>query len=223
LRDDSESKKRVKRRLKRQREKENKEKDETNSNNNNVKINNSNNKYSAWNDTVVVSSSAIGNGDNAAGQSTAELDGNAISAASEHIILTDRLELLSVIRCQQKVRGFAFSPTAVVNGCDKALVSLVTNALEVYQIPHSVEHGASAGKTKSTDGAIDEENGNDITPLKLSLIDMHGHRSDVRAVALSGDNQTIGTCSSEGIKLWNAKSSSCIRTCKSGERSYHTK
>ena len=39
------------------------------------------------------------------------------------------------------------------------------------------------------------------TPGKLSLVDLHGHRSDVRAVAVSTDGRLVATCSSDGLRV----------------------
>ena len=41
-------------------------------------------------------------------------------------------------------------------------------------------------------------------PTKSMVLDMHGHRSDVRAVTVSDDGNTIASCSSEGVKVWSA-------------------
>jgi U3 small nucleolar RNA-associated protein 12 len=45
---------------------------------------------------------------------------------------------------------------------------------------------------------------------------MHGHRSDVRAVCISYDGQLIASCSSEGTKIWSAKTLTCLRSCSTG-------
>lgn len=88
-------------------------------------------------------------------------------------ILGDELEAVSVLRCGSKVRSFAFSPSPAQRAsskgegasgsallCDKALVSLVTNALEVYNVPHPAE-------------SSEEIN---LVPVKTSILDLHGHR-----------------------------------------------
>jgi hypothetical protein len=70
----------------------------------------------------------------------------------------------------------------------------VNNTLEVYVIPLS-----------SSDDSTNEENSQATTsisvPSKLSVIDLHGHKSDVRAVSISGDGTTVATCSNESIKV----------------------
>jgi WD40 repeat protein len=37
--------------------------------------------------------------------------------------------------------------------------------------------------------------------IKQSIIDLHGHRSDVRGVCLSSDGLQLATCSSDGVKV----------------------
>lgn len=37
--------------------------------------------------------------------------------------------------------------------------------------------------------------------IKQSIIDLHGHRSDVRSVCLSSDGLQLATCSSDGVKV----------------------
>ena len=40
-----------------------------------------------------------------------------------------------------------------------------------------------------------------VAPAKALVLDIHGHRSDVRAVVVSEDGTTLATCSSEGVKF----------------------
>jgi U3 small nucleolar RNA-associated protein 12 len=78
------------------------------------------------------------------------------------------------------------------------LASTASNTLEVYRI---APPAASATAVHSLS--------------KLSVLEMHGHRSDVRCVCLSSDGLLIATVSSEGCKLWSTKTYSCIRSCAS--------
>lgn len=79
--------------------------------------------------------------------------------------LGDELEVLPshTIRCAARVRGFAFDPTYKSTGKDgcRALVSMINNSLEIFQIPYVTD----------TSGSEDSE-----PPSKLSVIDLHGHR-----------------------------------------------
>lgn len=49
-----------------------------------------------------------------------------------------------------------------------------------------------------------------------SRIELGGHRSDVRAMALSPDDQLLLTASSSALKLWNPRSGACLATMESG-------
>ena len=120
-----------------------------------------------------------------------------VAAAEEEsdLMLSDILEPLSVLRCPYPVRGFDFSPAASLSGqaersplasvetSDTALVSSARNMLEIYKIPSSTDTGAST------------------TPQRSTLLDLHGHRSDVRCVCLSADGRMVATCSSDGLKV----------------------
>ena len=130
---------------------------------------------------------------------------------SSMLVLSDELESLPshTIRCAARVRSFAFDPsytkhtsttsssgassgsTGKGSSC-KGLLSLVNNTLEVYVIPlteNSDEHDTTFNPNQSS------------VPSKLSVIDLHGHKSDVRAVSMSGDGSMVATCSNESIKV----------------------
>ena len=46
---------------------------------------------------------------------------------------------------------------------------------------------------------------------KQLSIDAAGHRSGVRAVALSGDNALMLTAAEASVKVWNPRSAACLR------------
>lgn len=54
-------------------------------------------------------------------------------------------------------------------------------------------------------------------PTKIiTSINLQGHRSDIRALALSSDDEVLLSASASEIKLWNIHSQQCIRTISSG-------
>jgi U3 small nucleolar RNA-associated protein 12 len=131
---------------------------------------------------------------------------------TDSTILSDEIELIDTIRCGERVKGFAFNPLTPIpfkktnesNGLSesfvvvKALVGLSSNAIEIYGItlPFVLEKNLAV---------LDEKHkSKEIIPIssKLSVIDLQGHRTDVRAVCLSGDGMILGTCSSEGVKVF---------------------
>eukprot|EP01041_Mallomonas_annulata_P006461 gene6461-13054_t len=131
--------------------------------------------------------------------------------------LTDYLEPIQSIRCTQKVRSLCFSPdTSIIHGSSssssngkgkgkvvKAMISLMDNVIEVYDIP--VVMSENSGNTSS-----------DNVPGKTSVLELPGHRSDVRAVALSSDGLVLATCSSDGVKIWSTSSFLSNRSCRTG-------
>ncbi|URD83570.1 Dip2/Utp12 Family [Musa troglodytarum] len=51
---------------------------------------------------------------------------------------------------------------------------------------------------------------------KLYSIELHGHRSDIRSVTLSSDNDLLLSTSHNAVKIWNPSTGVCLRTIESG-------
>ncbi len=137
--------------------------------------------------------------ENSDGDSTDEEDDESIGGADK-LELQDILEAQSPLRCSVKVRSCAFSPVAAkADGEERILVSLLSNCLEMYKVP-AVKAQMSASES---------------VPAKTMLLDMQGHRSDVRAVAIGTDGSTVASCSTDGVKLWSVATQTCIRSCNS--------
>ena len=126
---------------------------------------------------------------------------------NQEAVLTDEMEYLSTLRCGAKLKGCAFHPLPGKGNTsspgqlvpEKVLLSLVNNSLEMYHVPPQSQD--------NTRTAIE------LQPQKAMLLDLQGHRSDVRGVAISPDGFSIATCSTEGVKLWSSKTFQCIRSC----------
>lgn len=85
------------------------------------------------------------------------------------------------------------------------LVSTDSNLIDVYEIPQK-------GKSKS------EEEPEYSRTLSVELA---GHRNDIRALALSSDDRMLASASSGksstgGLKIWNVRTQSCLRTLECG-------
>jgi U3 small nucleolar RNA-associated protein 12 len=93
-------------------------------------------------------------------------------------------------------------PVSDRDGSYKVLASTSSNTLEVYRVTVPSQRASAAP--------------NQYSLAKLSVLEMHGHRSDVRCVCVSSDGLSIATVSSEGAKIWSTKSFSCIRSCATG-------
>ncbi|KAI9189314.1 beta transducin [Blastocladiella emersonii ATCC 22665] len=50
----------------------------------------------------------------------------------------------------------------------------------------------------------------------LSTVDMHGHRGDIRALALSQDDELLASAGTNLVKVWNVRNAKCIRTMDAG-------
>ncbi|KAL6249059.1 beta transducin [Rhinocladiella similis] len=82
----------------------------------------------------------------------------------------------------------------------RLLVSTSNNQLEVFDITGS-------------DNKKSQETPNYSRTLS---VDMSGHRSDVRCVALSSDDRMLATASHGSLKIWNTRTQSCLRTLDCG-------
>lgn len=129
-------------------------------------------------------------------------------------LLEDQIEFLQTLKVGTKIRSFAFNPHPPTADEDVALVSLVNNSLEMYRFQTK---NATAGSPIAS---------------KSSIIDIQGHRSDVRGLCVSGDDGILATCSAESIKvrivpiaclhlfnyswlqIWSTRSGQCVGTCK---------
>ncbi|KAL8278427.1 hypothetical protein RQP46_009117 [Phenoliferia psychrophenolica] len=112
----------------------------------------------------------------------------------------DRLAIWSVIRCSAKVKSFSFAPeTAKTKGDVQILAALSNNSLEVYNLPPPASSKAPA-----------------VDPVRLYSLDIPGHRSDIRTLCVSSDDSLLASASSGTLKIWNIKTTKCVRTMECG-------
>ena len=93
------------------------------------------------------------------------------------------------------------------------MTALSSNALEVYHIP-------LPSKSKES-----------LEASRMFSVDLPGHRSDVRTLCLSSDDQLLASASNGtpfitlsysahappgSLKIWNMKTTACIRTIECG-------
>jgi U3 small nucleolar RNA-associated protein 12 len=79
------------------------------------------------------------------------------------------------------------------------LVGNTNNQIEVYEILHSTERPKEQP---------------DYT--RTFSVDMPGHRTDIRCLALSSDDRMLASASHGSLKIWNVRTKSCIRTLDCG-------
>jgi U3 small nucleolar RNA-associated protein 12 len=129
--------------------------------------------------------------ENAEGEDTKEAlvveDHDAIKAM-------DEFEFRGTVRSSHKIRAFAFVPTTERGGGIRIAVALATNAFEVYSFPASSK-GAGL-----------------VTAEKVSTLDMFGHPTGIRSVALSSEDSIACTVSKNVVKVWNVSNRSCLRS-----------
>ena len=83
------------------------------------------------------------------------------------------------------------------------LISTTNNQLELYKLP-----------TKERSRRAKSEELPDYT--RTFIVDQPGHRADIRALALSSDDRMLASASNGGLKIWNVRTRSCIRTFECG-------
>ncbi|TIB97034.1 hypothetical protein E3Q18_02824 [Wallemia mellicola] len=124
--------------------------------------------------------------------------------ASEEVTINDRLTPHLVLHSNSKVKSFSFPP--LPSSFDhkapaQVLLALANNAAEVHAIPQPTK--------KSVEDSQPEA-------VRLHSLDLPGHRADIRALALSSDDQLLASASNGQLKIWNMKTQACLRTIECG-------
>ncbi|WFD25221.1 beta transducin [Malassezia nana] len=124
------------------------------------------------------------------------------AAEAEPITWLTRLEAYVVIRPTiGRVRSFAFplGEAPRVDAPVPLLCALTTNSAEIHTIPPPPR---SKSEKQST-----------VEAQVTHVLELPGHRSDVRAVALSSDDALLASvCGSGQLKIWNVRTGRCVRT-----------
>ena len=113
----------------------------------------------------------------------------------EAIKAMDEFEFRGTVRSSHKIRSFAFVPTSERGGGIRIALALATNAFEVYSLPSPKDGSASP-----------------VTAEKVSSLDMYGHPTGIRSVALSSEDSMACTASKNVVKVWNVAKRSCLRS-----------
>ena len=83
------------------------------------------------------------------------------------------------------------------------LAATTNNQLEIYDIP------AKQKEKRSKSEEPPDYN-------RVYSVDMPGHRTDIRSVALSSDDRMLASASNGNLKIWNVRTQSCMRTLECG-------
>ncbi|KAG9236308.1 hypothetical protein BJ875DRAFT_234218 [Amylocarpus encephaloides] len=107
-----------------------------------------------------------------------------------------------IVRTSGKVRSFDWIRTKGSKSI-QILAATTNNQLEVYSVPT---------KEKAKKARSDE-----IPDYSRTLsVELPGHRADIRSLSLSSDDRMLASASNGGLKVWNVRTSSCIRTFECG-------
>lgn len=126
----------------------------------------------------------------------------------------DELEPLVEIRCKHKVSSCVIPPFGQKRSRRaplRVILSLANNSLEVWEVSK-----ASREEDDEEDKADEGQGSNRAEATRVAVIDGPGHRSDVRAIALSSDDTLCLSTSNSGIKIWNPRSGTCLRSIDAG-------
>jgi U3 small nucleolar RNA-associated protein 12 len=118
------------------------------------------------------------------------LDPNEIKAS-------DEFEYAATIIASHKVKAFTFAPYREKNGGVRIIAALATNALEVHSIQRTIIEKSELRK---------------YTSSLVSTLDMYGHPTGIRSIAISLDDTLACTVSKNVTKVWNVANRSCIRS-----------
>jgi U3 small nucleolar RNA-associated protein 12 len=107
------------------------------------------------------------------------------------VVVTDVFKLLQVLRSSKKICSVAFSPANPPKGCLATLsLSLNNNVLETYSVDND-------------------------KVSKMYSVEIHGHRSDIRSLALNSEDNLLMSTSHNAVKIWNPSTGDCLRTIDS--------
>ena len=115
----------------------------------------------------------------------------------ESVKASDEFEYYGTARASHKIRGFTFVPYKEKGAGLRIICALSTNALEVLTLLAKKED-------KDKEGVVVSE--------KVSTLDMYGHPTGIRSIALSSDDTLACTVSKNSTKIWNIPSRSCLQS-----------
>ncbi|PYI28210.1 WD domain protein [Aspergillus indologenus CBS 114.80] len=106
----------------------------------------------------------------------------------------------TIVRTGGKVRSFDWIRTKS-SGNLHLLAATTNNQIEAYSV-------VTANKKNK------DEDESEYT--RNLAVDIPGHRTDIRSVALSSDDRMLASASNGSLKIWNVRTQSCLRTLECG-------
>ena len=117
-------------------------------------------------------------------------------------LLTDVIVPYVILRTAGKVRSISWAGRRS-GGNLQILAATTNNQLEYYNVT-----------TKPKERSAKPDELPDYT--RPFSVEMPGHRTDVRSLALSSDDRMLASACNGGLKIWNIRTQSCIRTLDCG-------
>ncbi|PKY04778.1 WD40 repeat-like protein [Aspergillus campestris IBT 28561] len=105
-----------------------------------------------------------------------------------------------IVRTGGKVRSFDWIGSKSTGNL-QLLVATTNNQLESYNV-------AMANKKNK------DEDESEYT--RNLAVDIPGHRTDIRSIALSSDDRMLASASNGSLKVWNTRTQSCLRSLECG-------
>ncbi|QKX53244.1 uncharacterized protein TRUGW13939_00320 [Talaromyces rugulosus] len=106
-----------------------------------------------------------------------------------------------IVRTGGKLKSFSWMTTKST-GKLQILTAATNNELETYSI-------VASGKQRAKDSEETEYS-------RVLSVDIPGHRTDIRSLALSSDDRMLASASNGSLKVWNVRTSTCLRTLDCG-------
>ncbi|TKA23057.1 hypothetical protein B0A50_07373 [Salinomyces thailandicus] len=128
-----------------------------------------------------------------------------LEAATDTPEVTDVFVPYVIVRTGGKTRSTCWAAQKGSKAL-QLMVSTTNNQLEMYTL---TTYKAMQQKSPSTREAPDYS--------RALAVDLPGHRTDVRTLALSSDDRMLASASSGQLKIWNLRTQSCLRTLECGQ------
>ena len=142
----------------------------------------------------------------AAGQDSKEnnelVDGEKELGDLSSAIITDVIVPYVIVRTAGKVRSISWAGRRSGKSLE-LLAATTNNQLEFYNVT-----------TKQKEKPSKPDEPPDYT--RPYSVDLPGHRTDVRSLALSSDDRMLASACNGSLKIWNVRTQSCIRTLDCG-------
>ncbi|GAB7347335.1 hypothetical protein MBLNU459_g4277t1 [Dothideomycetes sp. NU459] len=107
-----------------------------------------------------------------------------------------------IVRTGGKVRSMAWSSSRGSKAVE-FICSTTNNQVEAYSV-------VTREKSKKSTSEAPDYN-------RTIAVDLPGHRTDIRALALSSDDRMLASASAGLLKIWNVRTQSCLRTLECGQ------